>query len=102
MPAYRISMSAGEMSRTTKTIHGTIEGLPLAPRSSKSLATQTLFDVDASDVVGVRQRRGSELLDGELINPLPVDLLDGMLVYKNWVYLLPTRLPSGRVDSFTG
>lgn len=37
------------------------------------------------------------------MNPLPVDLLDGMLIYRNWAYLLRTRFPAGgrieRIDS---
>jgi hypothetical protein len=43
----------------------------------------------------MQNRSGSELLYGELINPLPLDLLDGMLVFRNWAYRLPTRLPAG-------
>jgi hypothetical protein len=35
------------------------------------------------------------LVRGELVNPLPVDLLNGMLIYRNWTYLLPTRFPAG-------
>lgn len=67
-----------------------IESLELAPRSSKSLALQMQLrtNIEASPV---QRRRGSELLQGELVNPLGVDLLDAMLIYKNWVYLLPTR-----------
>jgi hypothetical protein len=48
----------------------------------------------------MEHRPGSELLQGELMNPLPLDLLDGMLVYRNWAYLLPTRFPvGGRIPS---
>lgn len=67
-----------------------IESLEMAPRSSKSLALQMQIrtNIEASPV---QRRRGSELLQGELVNPFDVDLLDAMLIYKNWVYLLPTR-----------
>ncbi|TWU16280.1 hypothetical protein Poly21_34850 [Allorhodopirellula heiligendammensis] len=70
-----------------------IGSLELAPRSSKSLALQMQLrtNIEASPV---QRRRGSELLQGELTNPFDVDLLDAMLIYQNWVYLLPTRFPA--------
>ncbi|WP_461505450.1 hypothetical protein [Rhodopirellula baltica] len=75
-----------------------IGGMRLSPRSSKSIALQTQFSTDMPEQT-LKRRRGSELLNGELVNTLPVDLLDGMLIYQNWVYLLPTRLPAGsRID----
>ena len=43
----------------------------------------------------ISRRSGSELLQGKLANPLDVDILDGMLIYGNWIYVLPTRFPSG-------
>lgn len=67
-----------------------IDSLELAPRSSKSLALQMQLRTNI-ETSPVQRRSGSELLQGELVNPLDVDLLDAMLIYKNWVYLLPTR-----------
>lgn len=89
LPPYTVAMRDGT------TLRGTIEGLPLAPRSSKSLATRYRFQPQLSAENVIERRPGSELLQGELVNPLPVDLLDGMLIYRNWVYLLPTRFPAG-------
>ena len=37
----------------------------------------------------ISRRSGSELLQGKLANPLDVDILDGMLIYGNWIYVLP-------------
>lgn len=80
-----------------------ILGLPLASRSSKSLATLLRFKPKLANDSGMHRRRGSELLQGELVNPLPFDVLNGMLVYRNWAYLLPTRFPAGgriaRIDT---
>lgn len=77
-----------------------ILNLPIPPRSSKSLVGQ--FSIDTSidghqqrGSGGVERRRGSELLQGSLTNPLDVDILDGRLIYQNWVYLLPTRFAAG-------
>ena len=68
-----------------------LESLAIASRSSKSIATQLQFVPREDELIEMTRRPGSELLRGELINPLSIDLLDGMLVYRNWVYLLPTR-----------
>jgi len=57
--------------------------------------TRCSFDPKLENDVTMYRRRGSELLQGELINPLPLDLLDGMLVFRNWAYRLPTRFPAG-------
>jgi hypothetical protein len=74
--------------------------LSLAPRSSKSIATRFSFSSRLPDDLVMARREGSEVLDGALTNPFPFDLLDGMLVYRNLVYLLPTRFPVGaRIDS---
>ena len=94
LPAYSVRRHAsgratgqGEMT--------TIDDLTLAPRSSKSIATKVSFTPGIKGDVSVSRRPGSELLRGEFVNPLPMDLLDGALVYGNSVYLLPTRLPAG-------
>ncbi|QDV46928.1 hypothetical protein Enr13x_68370 [Stieleria neptunia] len=72
-----------------------LNGLTIAPRSSKSIAARCSFAADTDRAVSVIRRPGSELLRGALVNPLPYDLLDGVLIYGNWVYLLPTRVPAG-------
>ena len=82
-----------------------VDAFPIAPRSSKSYIARADFLIrDNLDNTprhgqrhpgGVLRRRGSELLEGELSNPLPVDILDGRLIYQNWVYLLPTRFAAG-------
>ncbi len=70
-----------------------IESLELAPRSSKSLALQMQFQTSLQGST-VQRRKGSELLQGQLVNPFEVDLLDAMLIYQNWAYFLPTRFPA--------
>lgn len=92
-----------ELKRTPSTpdqpggeIDGVLSSLPLLPRSSQSLAVSMRFRVPAWDT-SLQMRPGSELLRGRLTNPLDVDLLDAMLIYRNWVYLLPTRFPAGEV-----
>ncbi len=72
-----------------------LASLPIAPRSSKGFFHQFKFNTDVASESRMNRRPGSELLKGQLTNPLPVDLLDGMLIFRNWVYLLPTRFQSG-------
>ncbi len=98
IPRYRVvAERAGDQSNQ---MTASIRELALAPRSSKSLATRVMFQANIPTDLSVRQRRASELLEGGLVNPLPCDLLDGMLVFGNWVYILPTRfVAGGQIDS---
>ncbi|MCG8651961.1 MAG: hypothetical protein MI861_19125, partial [Pirellulales bacterium] len=90
LPTYLFAASADNLNG----LRGNLRGLPLAPRSSKSLATRFWFEPQLP-TLAMSRRPGSQLLQGGLTNPFPFDLLDGMLVYGNWVYLLPSRFPSG-------
>ncbi len=76
-------------------VSNSLVGLPIASRSSKGIVSQCWFEPKLTSDVTMYRRAGSELLRGELINPLPLDLLDGVLVFRNWAYLLPTRFPAG-------
>lgn len=69
---------------------------PLPPGGSKSWLTRLRFTPRLGTTTGLAQRRGSELLSGSVTNPLQVDLLDAVLVYGNWCYLLPTRFRAGQ------
>lgn len=94
LPPYRVQSTPGDGLSKESRIES-IENLTFAPRSSKSIASEVSFSVDPVQSDGITRRPGSELLRGELVNPLEIDILDGMLVYQNWVYLLPTRFRSG-------
>ncbi len=89
LPGYRI-----EVSRRETQVSSTWRGMPLAPVSSKGIAGWAQFSTGVSPPAGLVSFRGAEL-NGSLTNPLPFDLLDGYLLYDDWVYLLPTRFPAG-------
>lgn len=96
-----VTSTVGESKRQTDgeptispEITSRIDSLEIAPRGSKSFSLSMQFESNV-DAVAVKRRSGSELLQGGLSNPLDVDLLEGMLIYQNWVYLLPTRFPAG-------
>jgi hypothetical protein len=95
LPMYSVESQSKEMPRRIE-----LSQVPLAPRSSKGLLSKIDFVAQLGKLSAVELRPGSQLLRGELVNPLPVDLLEGRLIYKNWVYLLPTRFAAGaRVPS---
>ncbi|WP_372717808.1 hypothetical protein [Novipirellula sp.] len=77
------------------TLTSQLDAVPFAPRSSKSIASQMRFVANVDEGLSMRRRSGSELLEGSLRNPFSVDVLNGMLIYRNWLYLLPTRFPAG-------
>ncbi len=94
LPTYQVSIDdSGDH------LHGSLRGLPLAPRSSKFIATTYQIEPSLTSPTLTR-RPGSQMLQGELVNPLPIDLLDGMLVFQSGVYLLPTRFPAGAKTAF--
>lgn len=115
LPAYRVALAASENDQTQREqpsdspaaidvqaakLVGQPRGFPLPPAGSKSWLTHWSMSPRLGPVDGLSQRRGSELLTGSLTNPLPVDLLDAVLVYGNWSYLLPTRFRAGqRIES---
>ncbi len=95
LPSYEVLLSNSRHHQASL-----LHGLPLSPRSSKSIASQIRFKPNIADDLSMRRRSGSELLEGSLENPLPIELLNGILIYRNWVYFLPTRFPvGGRIDS---
>lgn len=105
LPTYQVTFSGGHnggslpQADPTATV-ASLGGLPLASRSSKGIATSFRFTPKLAIEASIEHRPGSELLQGELVNPLPLNLHDGMLVYRNWAYLLPTRFPpGGRIPS---
>lgn len=92
-PYWIIPSASGQGDR--EGVETRIDQLTIAPRSSKSIAARVSFSVRTDLSTGVTRRPSSELLRGAFVNPLPYDLLDGVLIYGNWVYLLPTRVPAG-------
>lgn len=90
-PGYTVQMDS-----SGATISAQIAGLPVAPMSSKSIATQYTFSSVIGQDTSVKRREGSSnSISGAFVNPLPVDLYDAMLVFRNTVYFLPKRFPAG-------
>jgi len=101
MPQYEIRMSRSDADgRDDRFAADRLASLPLAfplaPAGSKGWMTTWAFSPNLGETRGLSQRRGNDLLTGAITNPLSVDLMNAMLVYGNWVYLLPTRFRAGQ------
>ncbi len=98
LPLYEVPVRRVASGPSRQWLRSNLVGVPLASRSSKGIVTRSRFVPKLIAKPLIERRPGSELLRGELINPLPVDLLNGMLIYRNWTYVLPTRfLAGGRI-----
>jgi len=91
LPVYQVRL----MLNDTNDLSSQVENIPLSPGGSKGVVTRWTFEPKLSGQSTIARRRGSELLEGSLTNPLTVDLLNGALVFGEWVYLLPTRFLAG-------
>ncbi len=95
LPRYEVPLQRVTGGESQQWLRSNLVGVPLASRSSKGIMTRSRFVPKLIAKPLIERRPGSELLRGELVNPLPVDLLNGMLIYRNWTYILPTRFPAG-------
>lgn len=95
LPLYEVALQRVDADQSRHWLRSHLVGVPLASRSSKGIMTRSRFVPKLIAKPSIERRPGSELLRGELVNPLPVDLLNGMLIYRNWTYILPTRFPAG-------
>ena len=109
MPRYQVQLAsvsdgANASDGAGKAIVNELAAMPLqfpiAPAGSKGFQSAWSFTPALGKIDGLAQRRGNELLTGSITNPLSVDILDGAVIYGNWVYLLPTRFRAGQtIDS---
>jgi hypothetical protein len=72
-----------------------LQGLPIATFGTKALEVRWLGQAPPCPSSSLSEVTSSDQLRGPLSNPLPVDLLDGLLIYRNWAYSLPKRLRVG-------
>ncbi len=69
-------------------------GIPAA--GTKCLTAQWSESLELRAQSNLRELPGVDQLEGELANPLPVDLLEPVLFYHNWYYSLDSRIPAGQ------
>lgn len=113
MPVYRIGVSPLIRYESTKRpesittpaslialgIHGV--GIPAAGTKSLCATWQESIDL-SSETNNLSRVSGSiDLLEGSFENPLDVDLLDALLIYRGRAYTLDTRIRVGQKISFS-
>ncbi|QEG43296.1 hypothetical protein [Roseimaritima ulvae] len=93
LPAYQIVLD-----RSDRLLGSRVEQAPLASGSSKGFTATWSFDFRSPVEQGLQRLRRRELA-GSLVNPLPVDVLDGMILDRDKVYMLPSRFRAGATIS---
>ncbi len=83
------------------TLASSIEGMGIPQAGTKALQASWSLPWKEMDASTLGLVPGSDMLEGNWTNPLKVDLLDGAVLYRNWLYPLPTRFPSGKAMEFS-
>jgi hypothetical protein len=94
MPSYGISIADAGCNE----VQGV--GIPLAGTKAIQARWIAPFEVDTT-ATKLGLVPGSDLLDGEWVNPLPVDLHNPVILFRNWQYTLPTRVQPGQKISLS-
>jgi len=88
MPTYTI---AAQPSGQTQML-----GVGIPAAGTKCLVANWSQPVELTATSNLREIPGVDQLEGELANPLNVDLLDPVLFYHNWYYSLDSRIAAGK------
>jgi hypothetical protein len=89
LPTYSINILPDQSTR--------IEGVGVLAAGTKSLYGTYSYDSQPATSSSLRELSTVDQLEGELINPLDVDLRDVSLYYRSWHYSLSSRLPAGEM-----
>ena len=87
MPAYTIETAPDGMTE--------LLGVGIPAAGTKCLTAQWTQTVDLIATSHLQEIPGVDQLQGELTNPLSVDVLDPVLFYHHWFYSLNSRIPAG-------
>ena len=71
-------------------------GVPIQTGGSKAMEARWWADCELGEVPPLSLNQ-YHLLEGEIVNPLSVELIDSLLVYDEWMYRLHTLSPRQRV-----
>ncbi len=100
-PAYR-SASRSNLGNSLSE-RATIEGVGIATGGTKSLEIEWIQPATTESVGHNRftANRSNDQLEGSWVNPMSVDLLDGFLVYRRWMYRLSSKFRPGEMKQIT-
>ncbi len=88
MPEYQIELESNRKSQ--------IVGVGIPAAGTKCLSAVWADTTRIVATSSLREIPGVDQLEGQLANPLSVDLLDPVLYYHNWYYGLNSRIPAGQ------
>ena len=88
MPAYAIERQANGRSEFERV------GIPTA--GTKCVSADWHQKIDFENKTTLKEIPGIDQLDGNVVNPLSVDLKDCMLFYHHWYYSMPSRILPGQ------
>ena len=87
MPDYTIESAADGLTE--------LLGVGIPAAGTKCLTAQWAQPIELIATSHLQEIPGVDQLQGELANPLPVDVLDPVLFYHHWFYSLNSRIPAG-------
>ncbi len=87
MPGYIVESTTGGNTA--------LSGVGIPAAGTKCLTAQWSQPITLTATSNLREIPGVDQLQGELANPLHVDVLDPVLYYHNWFYSLNSRIPAG-------
>ncbi len=87
IPEYRLELDQRGQSR--------VQGVSIPAAGTKCFAADWIGQAELSGQSWLTEIPGVDQLEGDLVNPLNVDIKDAMLFYHNWFYRLNSRLPPG-------
>ncbi len=88
MPTYTIAAQPNGQT--------TMLGVGIPAAGTKCLVANWMQPFESQALSNLREIPGVDQLEGELSNPLDVDLLDPVLFYHNWFYSLDSRILAGK------
>ncbi len=86
MPAYGVHIDANGQTR--------LEGVGIPAAGTKCLFATWTDSIDLTAASELKEISGVDQIQGQLVNPLNVDLKDPMVFYHNWYYRLDSRIPA--------
>jgi hypothetical protein len=89
-PTYRAIQLAADGG--TISVAARLEGVGITTAGSKALAVEWSEPSKASTEANFGLGGGFDLLEGHWTNPMSQPLLDGLLLYRKWMYRLPAVL----------
>ena len=87
-----LGMPAYDVQQDTATMQGV--GIPTA--GTKCIAATWFQPIELQNQTQLKEIAGIDQLEGNVVNPLGVDLKDCMLLYHHWYYSMPSRIAPGQ------